>query len=320
MLQYLIDIKQLNHDDIIRILDRANLFLQGVSVPKTDAVTEHTVAHLFFEPSTRTLLSFELAAKRLGWFSLTPHLAFSSLVKGETITDMIQTIAAIGVRTFVIRHAENGMMTSVLSAMPAGCHLINAGEGSLQHPTQGLLDLLTIQQSCLVHDTEHWGSLRVAIIGDVRHSRVAHSLVDGLTIMGVSDIRLIAPAVLLPEGSTFGSNVVCTTDIQHGLCDADVVVCLRLQKERMPEGWFMPECDFYAEYGLTTQRLKIAKKDAIVLHPGPINRDVEISSAVADGPQSRILQQVTNGVVVRMAVLEAMVSGIGSGCSASVIE
>lgn len=295
MLNHFIDIKQLNKTQIQQLIKTATDFLHQTN---DKPIHSHLkIANLFFEPSTRTLLSFQVAAQRLGIFCLSPEMKNSSLSKGESFLDMIQNIAAMGVNLFIIRHQENKIMHWLAERMPTDCYLINAGEGWLQHPSQGLLDLMTLQ-----HYFPNWEKLRIAIIGDLRHSRVARSLIDGLKIMGVNDIRLIAPQVLQPEEDVLqGTQTI--TDIDEGVVGVDAIVCLRLQKERMTKTLLINETEFYEQYGLSQTRLKKAQSNAIVLHPGPINRNIEIASEVADGKQSVILQQVANGVAMRMAIL-----------------
>ncbi len=300
-MQHFIDIKQLSRSAIEDLINKANSLLQQ-SYAASEDCCKLNMANLFFEPSTRTALSFQTAAQRLRIPCLTPDMRSSSLSKGETLLDTIQTIAAMGVNVFVVRHGENGIMSWLAERMPPHSHLLNAGEGWLQHPTQTLLDLMTIKQHLAC-----WEKLSIAIIGDLRHSRVARSLVDGLKIMGVSDIRLIAPPVLQPEQDML-ENTPLITDLATGIENVDAMVCLRLQKERMSQGQLINETEFYEQYGLTKQQLARAKPNAIVLHPGPINRNIEISSEVADGEQSVILQQVTNGVAMRMAVLTRFAS------------
>ncbi len=302
-LLHLTDIKQLDQKTILAILDSATQMLNDLVLKdKTSTIAEgKLVANLFFEPSTRTCNSFEIAAKRLGALTISPNMQSSSLLKGETLLDTIQSIEAMGVNAFVIRHSEHGIMSAISNSLKTKAHIINAGEGWQQHPTQALLDLLTIQQ----HKSD-WKNISVAIVGDLYHSRVSRSLVEALHIVGVKDLRLIAPEVLKPEADICSKAKLYTPDLAQGLNNVDVVVCLRLQKERMSKEQSISETKFSQLYQISENALKHAKPDAIVMHPGPMNRGVEISSEVADGNQSVILQQVQNGVAIRMAILKAL--------------
>lgn len=301
-LQHFIDIKQLTKTNIETLFAAANHFLQDFVTRNrvTNTLEGKLIANLFFEPSTRTCNSFTIAAKRLGALTISPNMQNSSLQKGESLLDTIQTIESMGADTFVIRHHENGLMRWLVEHLTSSCHIINAGEGWLQHPTQTLLDLMTIQQ---FHND--WQQLRVAIIGDLRHSRVANSLIDGLDIMQAKEIRLISPDVLKPTRE-LTSACIFTNDINAGIADADVIVCLRLQKERMDTEHTINESEFQQNYCVTNALLQNAQPNVIVMHPGPMNRNIEITSEVADGPHSVILRQVTNGVAMRMAVLHAL--------------
>ena len=263
-----------------------------------DALRGHTVANLFFEPSTRTRSSFQLAARRLGAEVLNFEVAQSSARKGESLLDTLRNLEAMGADLFVVRHPESRAVAELAIQAGPGTAIVNAGDGRNAHPTQGLLDMLTIRQ----HKGEDFSRLTVAIVGDVRHSRVARSDLHALRTLGAGEIRVAAPPSLLPEARELaGARVFDSLDA--ALEGADVVMMLRLQRERMEEG-LVPSLEAYhAEWGLSRARLVRAKPDAIVMHPGPMNRGVEIDDAVADGPQSVILQQVSNGVAVRMAVL-----------------
>jgi aspartate carbamoyltransferase catalytic subunit len=252
--------------------------------------------NLFFEASTRTRTSFELAARRLGAEVVNFDIASSSTSKGESLEDTEATLEAMDADAFVVRHRENGTPDR-FARHARRAAVVNAGDGNHAHPTQGLLDLLTIRDRR--GDVE---GLNVTICGDVRHSRVARSDVDGLTALGAGEIRLCGPAALLPVSGEFpGCRLVENFD--EALDSADVVVMLRLQKERMQSALGVDEAGYFAAYGLTSKRLARAKSDAIVMHPGPMNRGIEIADDVADGPQSVILDQVANGIFVRMAVL-----------------
>ncbi len=296
--KHLLNIKSLDRATIETLFQRADYYLKKFVTPNKIAhiLKGKVVTHLFFEPSTRTRNSFKIAAERLGAITLSPELSVSSLAKGESVRDTINAFIAMGTSAFVIRHSENDIYKELTPCLDQAV-FINAGNGVDQHPTQALIDLFTIQQH-----KKQWSSLQIAILGDVVHSRVAHSLIDGLTIMGVKQIRLIGPSSLLPNNLS-SENKIITANVDEGLVDCDAIICLRLQKERMSNFDMPDEKSFYREYGLTAHRLAVAP-NAIVMHPGPMNRNVEIASDVADGKQSVILQQVRNGVAIRMAVLD----------------
>jgi aspartate carbamoyltransferase catalytic subunit len=261
------------------------------------------VCTLFFEPSTRTRSSFLLAAQRLGADTLVFDASTSSTSKGETATDTLKTIEAMGVQGFVVRHKVDGAVAALADVAAPGTALLNAGDGRSAHPTQGLLDMLTLRQA----RGDDFSRLKVLIVGDVRHSRVARSDLHALRTLGVGEIRVCGPASLLPQDDTLAGCVV-GDDFDALLEGVDAVMMLRLQRERMVEGLVSSLDDYHADYGLTAGRLRRAAPDAVVLHPGPMNRGVEITDEVADGPQSLILRQVANGVAVRMAVLEALLA------------
>ncbi len=294
--RHLLGIADLEPDEIDLIL-QTSVAMKEVGtrqIKKVPALRGQTVINLFFEPSTRTRMSFELAEKRLSADTLGMTTSGSSVVKGETLADTARTIEAMTPDTIVIRHASSGAPHQLARICRA--NIINAGDGMHEHPTQALLDAFTI--------VEHKGQLRgqkVAIVGDLLHSRVLRSNVLLLTRMG-AEVRVCGPATLIPPG--LGSHGVhVTTSIDEAVTDADVVMMLRVQHERM-QGLFLPSVrEYFRFFGLTTARLERAKGDVIVMHPGPMNRGVEIESAVADGPGSVILEQVANGVAVRMAVL-----------------
>jgi aspartate carbamoyltransferase catalytic subunit len=266
-----------------------------------DALRGRTVVTLFFEPSTRTRSSFQLAAARLGADVLNFDAAHSSTRKGEGLIDTLRNLEAMGAELFVLRHAESGALAELAQHAAPGTSVLNAGDGRNAHPTQGLLDMLTIRQ----HKGEDFSPLTVAIVGDVKHSRVARSDLHALRTLGAGEIRVAAPPSLLPEARELAGTRVCA-DLDEALRDADVVMMLRLQRERMEEGLVSSLDDYHRDWGLTRARLAGARHDAIVMHPGPMNRGVEIDDEVADGPQSVILQQVSNGVAVRMAALLAL--------------
>ncbi|QHG92658.1 aspartate carbamoyltransferase catalytic subunit [Coxiella endosymbiont of Amblyomma sculptum] len=296
--RHLLSMQSLTRCQINLILQRANDFLSDVKENRTfDTLIGQVVAHLFFETSTRTRNSFEIAAKRLGAIVLTPDLKVSSLKKGETVLDMVKNLQAMGVRFFIVRHTEKNQ-PRILAEQLKYSVVINAGDGNHQHPTQGIIDLMTIHQY-----KKHWKELCVTIIGDICHSRVANSLIEGLLIMGVSEIRLSGPSQLLPKKIT-DPRIKKFPILETSLINSDVIVVLRLQKERHNNP--IKTNTFRRLYGLTSTRLALARSDAIVMHPSPINRDIEITSEVADSGQSVILQQVQNGVAVRMAVLELL--------------
>ena len=305
-LRHLLTLEGLDRRLLEDLLERARSYLRPAgSAPARDtSLAELTIANLFSEPSTRTRASFELAAKRLGADVINLDLHLSSRVKGESMLDTVYTLAAMGIDVFIVRDAEAGVPQFVAESVGPQTSVLSAGEAHLSHPTQGLLDALTI--------IEHKGRLAdcaIAIVGDIRHSRVARSAVQAFTTLGARDLRLVAPAELMPGPGEFAA---CQRfeNMDAALAEADVVMMLRIQKERMAET-DIPDFDAYcARYGLSGHRLKRARPDAIVMHPGPMNRGVEIAADVADGPQSVIREQVANGVAVRMAVLETVGQGI----------
>lgn len=298
MAKHLLSLRDLDRDQIVTLLDRAAQFDEGVDA--RDRLAGIGVCTLFFEPSTRTRLSFQRAAQRLGADVLNFEAATSSATKGETALDTLKNIEAMGVRGFVVRAREDGAVAALAAQAAPGTALVNAGDGRHQHPTQGLLDMLTIREA----KGDDFSKLAVAIVGDIRHSRVARSDLVALAKLGVGEIRACAPASLLPDDDTLEGCRIVTHELDAALADADVVMTLRLQRERMEEGLVESLDDYHRDFGITRERLRRAKPDAIVLHPGPLNRGVEISDEIADGAQSRILRQVSNGVKVRMAVLE----------------
>lgn len=300
-LRHLLTLDGLPREALVALLDRAQHFADGHDA--RDALAGSAICTLFFEPSTRTRLSFQRAAQRLGADVLSFDAATSSTTKGETARDTLKNIEAMGVRGFVIRHKQDGAVAALAAAAEPGTALINAGDGRSAHPTQGLLDMLTLRQA----KGRDFSKLKVAIIGDIKHSRVARSDLHALRTLGAEEIRVCAPESLLPDDETLhGCHV--TRDFDEALVGADVLMMLRLQRERMDEGLVSSLEDYHHDYGLTAARLKRAAPDAVVMHPGPMNRGVEIDDAVADGPRSLILKQVANGVAVRMAVLEALLA------------
>jgi aspartate carbamoyltransferase catalytic subunit len=260
-----------------------------------------TVCTLFFETSTRTRSSFHLAATRLGADVLNFDVATSSTRKGESALDTMRTLEAMGVDAFIVRHAHNGAVAALAEGARRGTAFINAGDGQSAHPTQGLLDMLTLRQ----RKGPDFTKLRVAIVGDIRHSRVARSDLHALRTLGAAEVRVCAPASLLPGHDVLaGCDVVDRMD--EAVAGVDAVMMLRLQRERMEEGLVPSLEEYFRDYGLDARRLALAAPGAVVMHPGPMNRGVEISDEVADGAQSVILDQVANGVAVRMAVLQAV--------------
>ncbi len=301
-LQHLLTIEGLPRDTLTHILDTATSFV-GVTareVKKVPLLRGKSVFNLFFENSTRTRTTFEIAAKRLSADVINLNIAVSSHTKGETLLDTVDNLSARHADMFVVRHAQSGAPHLIANHVASHLHVVNAGDGRHAHPTQGLLDLYTIR-----HFKKDFTRLSVAIVGDVLHSRVARSLIHALTIMGTPDIRVIGPITLIPAGVE-KLGVTVFHDLQQGLRDVDVVVMLRLQSERM-RGALLPSAqEFFKYYGLTPEKLALAKPDAIVMHPGPLNRGVEIDSAVADGSHAVILSQVTFGIAVRMAVMSIL--------------
>ncbi len=300
-LRHLLTLDGLDKTLLTDILDDAEAYLTapGVLPASSQSLAGRSVANLFFEASTRTRASFDLAGKRLGADVLNLDVNTSSRKKGESILDTIYTLEAMHVDILVVRDASAGVPAYIARHVLPHVSILNAGESDVSHPTQGLLDVLTMRQ--------HKGAfenLAVAIVGDIRHSRVAMSAVHALTTLGVGDLRLISPPVLAPdENRVPGARIL--HNLAEGLADADVVMALRIQRERIGNLDGIPGIDeYFANYGISHERMKLAKPDAIVMHPGPMNRGIEIESSLADGPLSVITQQVTNGVAVRMAVLD----------------
>jgi len=302
-LRHLLTLDGLPRVTLEHLLQRAAIWRHTALHGPFDAtpLRGRTVVNLFFEPSTRTRSSFELAASRLGATVLNFDMASSSTRKGETLADTLYTLEAMGVTLFVVRHAADGAVAALAEVCAPTSSLINAGDGRSAHPTQGLLDMLTIRQ----HKGDDFSRLKIAIVGDVRHSRVARSDLHALRTLGCGEIRLAAPPALLPDAAISAGCRICAT-ADEALDGADVVMTLRLQRERMEEGLVASLEAYFRDWGITPERLRLARPDAIVMHPGPMNRGVEIADAVADGPQSVIRAQVSNGVAVRMAVLEAL--------------
>ncbi|WP_430388101.1 aspartate carbamoyltransferase catalytic subunit [Dyella sp. 20L07] len=298
-LRHLTTLEHLPRVTIERLLDRAETMRDGCAhgTRKLDLLAGRTILNLFFEPSTRTRTSFELAARRLGADVINFDIGFSSTSKGEALFDTLHTLEAMHLDAIVVRHKQSGTPEELVRHAMSGVSVINAGDGNRAHPTQGLLDALTIRQ----HRPD-FSKLTVVICGDVKHSRVARSDVHALTALGAKEIRLCSPRALMPDATEF-PQCVLTDDFDAAVEGADVVIMLRLQKERMAATDLPDEAAYFARFGLDNRRLERAAKGALVMHPGPLNRGIEIASEVADGPQSRILEQVGNGVFVRMAVL-----------------
>jgi len=301
-LKHLLSIEGLPKRILNQILDTAESFV-GVAereVKKVPLLRGKTVCNLFFENSTRTRTTFEIAAKRLSADVITLNVSTSSQSKGETILDTIDNLTAMHADMFVVRHAQSGAAHMIAKHVAPHISVINAGDGRHAHPTQGLLDVFTVRKY-----KPEMHNLRVAIVGDVLHSRVARSEIHALTTLGVPEVRVIAPKTLLPQDvEKLGVHVY--HDMNEGLKDVDVVMMLRLQNERMAGAMLPSAQEYFKTYGLTAEKLAQAKHDAIVMHPGPMNRGVEIDSAVADGTQSVILPQVTYGIAVRMAVMSIL--------------
>ena len=301
-LHHLLSIDGLPGGILRQILDTAESFV-GVTrreVKKVPLLRGKAIFNLFFEPSTRTRTTFEIAAKRLSADVINLAINVSSQTKGESVLDSVANLAAMQADMFVVRHSQSGAPHLIARHVNEEIHVINAGDGRHAHPTQGLLDMFTIR-----HYKRDFTKLRVAIVGDILHSRVARSQIHALTTLGVPELRVIGPKTLLPSNvDNLGVHVY--HDMAKGLKDVDVVMMLRLQNERM-QGSFLPSPqEFFKFYGLTAEKLALAKPDAIVLHPGPMNRGVEIDSDVADGSQSVILPQVTFGIAIRMAVMSIL--------------
>ena len=303
-LRHLLTLDGLPRARIVSLLDRADA-LRAASRDGSrplDLLAGRTVINLFFEPSTRTRTSFDLAAQRLGALTINFDIAGSSTVKGESLLDTVHTLEALHCDAFVVRHKESGTPEYIAQHLHSRAAVLNAGDGNHAHPTQGLLDALTLRR----HRPD-FSALRVVICGDIRHSRVARSDVHALRALGAGEIRLCAPPPLLPDANEFaGCGIFHNFD--DAIDGADVAIMLRLQKERMQAASIPSAADYFARFGLSAQRLKRARTDCLVMHPGPINRGVEIAPDIADGPQSLILEQVANGVFVRMATLVALLA------------
>ena len=303
-LKHFLSIEGLSQPLLHTILNYAESFatVDKRPVKKVPLLRGKTIANLFFEPSTRTRTTFELAAKRLSADILNLNISTSATSKGEILSDTLRTLEAMHCDMFVVRHSNSGAAHYIASQVAPHISVINAGDGRHEHPTQAMLDMFTIKQH-----KKDFAKLSVAIVGDILHSRVARSEIHALNILGASEIRIIAPHTLIPKDiEKLGVHIY--HDMNKGLKDVDVVVMLRLQRERMRGALLPSEDEYFKRFGLTNERMKNTKKDAIVMHPRPINRGVEIDSDVADGKHSVILQQVSHGIAIRMAIM-AMVMG-----------
>ncbi len=296
-MEHFLDIQQLTRTDIERLLDRSGYFKDGGT---GEGFPQHTVAQLFYENSTRTRISFEMAAKNLGMRVINVDLAHSSEQKGESLDDTILNLRAMGIRYYVIRHSEEYVVHGLAERLHShDIHFINAGDGKHAHPSQAMLDIMTI----LTHKPE-LSSLKIALVGNIRHSRVANSLQHVLSKMDCGEFVMVAPPVWQPQTVFFGN---VSASLEESLEGADVVIGLRVQRERLTAGEEMDFEQYRQDYALTNERIQqLAKPDAIVMHPGPVNRGVEMDSELVDSARSKILEQVSHGVFMRMAILEAL--------------
>ncbi|MBA2492182.1 MAG: aspartate carbamoyltransferase catalytic subunit [Gammaproteobacteria bacterium] len=308
-LRHFLTIEGLSRALLTEILDTAESFagVKDQTVKKVPLLRGKTIVNLFFEASTRTRTTFELAAKRLSADVLNVNITDTSTIKGESLLDTLRNLEAMYTDMFVVRHADSGAAQFIARHVAPHISVINAGDGRHAHPTQAMLDIFTIRRY-----KPEFGDLKVAIVGDIMHSRVARSQIHALNTMGTGEVRVVGPKTLIPA-DVQGLGVRVFHDMSDGLRDADVVITLRLQKERMRGALLPSEHEYFQLYGLTEARLQVAKPDVIVMHPGPINRGVEIASEVADGARSVILQQVTYGIAIRMAV---MAMAVGARASA----
>lgn len=308
-LKHFLTVEGLSRTLLTEVLDTAERFspVGERAVKNVPLLRGKTVVNLFFEPSTRTRTTFELAAKRLSADIINLNIAASATSKGESLTDTLRTLEAMQCDMFVVRHQNSGAAAFIANQVAPHISVINAGDGRYQHPTQAMLDMFTIRRV-----KRHFEGLIVAIVGDITHSRVARSEIQALNTLGVAEIRVVGPKTLIPNKiEALGAQVF--NDIETGIAGADVVIMLRLQQERMNSPLLPSAQEYFQSYGLTEQRLKLADKEAIVMHPGPINRGIEIDSAVADGPQSVILHQVVHGIAVRMAVMSLVIGVHAAG-------
>ena len=298
-LRHFLTIEGLSSTLLTEILDTAESFagMTEQQVKKVPILRGKTIVNLFFENSTRTRTTFELAATRLSADVLSMNIETSATSKGESLLDTIRNLEAMHVDMLVVRHAVSGAAQFIALNTSSDISVINAGDGQHAHPTQAMLDMFTIRRV-----KKDFSNLRVAIIGDILHSRVARSQILALNTLGAKEVRVIAPKTLLPAHAE-ALNVTVSHNMQESLQDIDVIIVLRLQKERMSGALIPSEREYFKCFGLSEEKLRFARPDAIVMHPGPINRGVEIASSIADGPRSVILQQVSNGIAVRMAIM-----------------
>ena len=304
-LKHFLTINGLPKETLVSILDTAESFIKigERKIKKIPLLRGKTLVNLFFEASTRTRTTFEIAGKRLSADVININASRISTSKGETILDTVRTLEAMYTDLFVVRDHASGTAHLIASHLPDHVRVINAGDGRHAHPTQAILDMFTIRQV-----KPDFANLKVAIVGDILHSRVARSQIHAFNILGFQEVRVIGPRTLIPtEIEKMGVSV--TSNMIEGLEDVDVVMVLRIQRERMDGKLIPSEQEYFNRYGLTTEKLKSAKPDAVVMHPGPINRGLEISSDVADGPRSLILDQVTNGIAVRMSIMAKIMQG-----------
>jgi len=311
-LKHFLSVEGLSRDLLTEILDTAESFV-GVNdkaAKKVPLLRGKTVANLFFENSTRTRTTFELAAKRLSADVLNINVSVSAVTKGETLLDTLRNLQAMQCDMFVVRHSSSGAAHFIANHVEPHISVINAGDGQHSHPTQAMLDMFAIRRN-----KGDFSKLKVVIVGDILHSRVARSQIHALNILGTGNITAVGPKTLLPE-QVRELGVHIRHDLDGALVGADVVIGLRLQKERMRSALLSTEDEYYRSFGLTERRMKLAKPDAIVMHPGPTNRGVEIEASVADGPQSIILEQVTGGIAVRMAIMSIAMGNVEKSLAA----
>ncbi|WP_133129375.1 aspartate carbamoyltransferase catalytic subunit [Legionella yabuuchiae] len=294
-MQHFLEISQLSRHDAESLIQNALNFKKNGTYP---SYSQFTAANLFYENSTRTQVSFELAANHLKIPVINLDLQRSSERKGEAIVDTVKTLSAMGISVFIVRHSQDGLPQDLASKMPKHVHIINAGDGQHAHPSQAILDMVTI-----VEHKPDLSQLKIAVVGDILHSRVANSFQCLCSLLGVGELSLIAPELWQPRATHFGR---VTTSLKDGLQDADVIMCLRVQQERLNAEENLDVAEYRKHFALTPSALKLAKPDAMVMHPGPMNRGVEIDNEVADGPQSFIFKQVQNGIFARMAILQAV--------------
>ena len=294
-LKHLLNVELLNLEHIKEIISLADYY-ENEKIKKFNDLHGKTIANLFFEPSTRTKTTFELASKKLSADFINIDVANSSTNKGESVLDMIKTLEAMNCDMFIVRHSVSGTPHYIAQEVGDNIAVINAGDGSHAHPTQAMLDMYTIKKN-----KGGFQNLNISIVGDILHSRVAKSTIAALKVLSVKNINIVGPKNLMPDNiNQLNANYV--ESLEEGIAEADVIIMLRLQKERMHEALISTD-DYYKEYGLTKQKLRVAKKDVIVMHPGPINRGIEIDSDVADGKHSVILDQVSSGIAIRMSIM-----------------